>query len=116
MKVITNWRNASEEIAKAFTKKYFPDEIYGEDTFWVADEIGSIFCVVGMFFDLNRMIEALELKATRAELHNYYDAEIEHYAEGSDNPMPINFRNYIKHGKQLAKEEKAKLKSALWRK
>ncbi len=116
MKVITNWRNASEEIAKAFTKRYFPDEIYGDDTFWVADNVGGIFVVIEMFFDLNRMIEALELKATRAELHNYYDAEVENFSENPEKPMSMNFRNYVKYGKQLAKDEKAKLKSALWRK
>ena len=98
MKVIDNWRNATEEVAKAFVKKYFKREVYGQYTFWVADEIGGVFSVGDYFFDINRMIEALELKATFKQLIDYYDAEVDHHSESPDMPFHTNFKNYVKYG------------------
>ncbi len=98
MKIIDNWRKATEDVAKAFVKKYFKREIYGEYTFWVADEIGGVFCVSDYFFNIDRMIEALESKATWEQLVDYYDLELEHTMEHPDLPTPINFRNYVKYG------------------
>jgi len=98
MRIIDNWRKATEEVAKTFTKKYFPKEVYGKDTFWVADEIGGVFFVSDMFFDIDRMIAALEHKAKFDQIYDYYHAEVEHCMENPDKPMHTNFKNYIKHG------------------
>lgn len=96
MKVITNWRNATEELTKAFCKKYFPDGEYGKDSWWVCDEVGTIFCIGDYFFSVDRMLEALELKASPTKFFAYYDFEFE--CGMTDEPVRINFRNYIKYG------------------
>lgn len=98
MKVITNWRKATEQVAIAFTKKYFPDERYGKDTFWVSDEIGGIFVVSDYFFGVNPMIEALELKATFEQLSDYYYVSVDYCMENPNKPMHTNFKNYVKYG------------------
>ena len=100
-KVIEKWREATDEVAKAFAEKYFPEQEYNVDTFWVGDEIGSVFCIADMFFNVDRMIEAIELNATFDQMYDYYDAELEHCQEDSEKPMPINFKNYIKYGFNL---------------
>lgn len=97
-KVIDNWRKATDELAKEFTKKYFPEERWGKDTFWVGDEIGSVFCVADMFFDVDRMITALENNATFDQLYDYYHAEVDWCIENHNKPYRINFKNYVKYG------------------
>lgn len=96
---IKQWREATENIARAFTKKYFKHETYGEYTFWVGGEVGDLFCVAEDFFNVDRMIEALELKATYEQLMDFYYMEIDHGTE--DKPMPYNFKNFVKYGKAL---------------
>ncbi len=98
MKVIKDWRKATEELAMIFVKKYFPSERDGRYYFWVGDEIGSVFCVSDMFFDVNRMIEALENKATYQQISDYADIELEHALKSLGIPTPINFKNYVKYG------------------
>lgn len=102
MKEIKVWRNATEEVAKVFIKKYFPDERYAIDTFWVADRVGDVFCVADYFYNIDRMIEAIELKATSKQLNDFYNMELD--CGMRDAPLPINFRNYLKLGKGAAKK------------
>ena len=95
--VIKKWEEATEEVANAFVEKYFPE--HGrEDYFWVGDEIGSVFCIADMFFDVDRMLEALKLNATFDQLYDYYDEELEHCEGDPNKPMPVSFKNYVKHG------------------
>jgi hypothetical protein len=98
--IIQKWRNATEELAQVFTEKYFPAEEYGKYTFWAGDEIGGVFCVSDYFFDVDRMIEALELGATFEQIGDYVNMELEHCEENSDKPMPVNFKNYVKYGNE----------------
>lgn len=107
MKVITNWRKATEALAKVFTKKYFPDEVYGKDTFWVGDEIGGVFSVSDYFFDVNRMIECLELNATFEQLSDYYYDSLDYCMENPDKPMHTSYKNYLKYG-YVGKPDKVK--------
>ena len=98
MKVIQQWKKATEQLAKVFVRKYFPDERYGKDTFWVADEIGGVFFVSDYFFDINHIIEALELDATFEQLSDYYWQSVEYCMENPDKSMHTNFKNYVKYG------------------
>lgn len=98
MEVIDNWRKATDELARAFVRKYFPSERDGRYCFWIADEIGSIFSVGDMFFEVDRMIEALENKATYEQLNDYADLELEHALKELGTPTPINFKNFVKYG------------------
>lgn len=108
-KIIDEWYNTTEKVTRQFVKKYFPHEVYGEDTFWVGDEIGSVFCVGERFFNLDRIIEALTLKATRTELYKYYDWEVDHCYVSPHTAPPINFKNYIKNKFSLPKIEKMEI-------
>ena len=110
-KVIKKWRKATDELAKVFTATYFPEEIFDKDTFWVSDEIGSVFCVSDMYFVVDRMIEALEHEASFEQIYDYADAELEHHEALPEDPMPINFKNYVKHGKKVDLKKSVKLKS-----
>lgn len=96
MKVIENWKEATEEVAKAFIERHFPDEVYGRDTYWVADEVGGVFYVCDRFFGIERMIEDLELEATFDQMNDYYDLELELAMKGKK--PPVNFKNYVKWG------------------
>ena len=106
-KIVYRWRKATHALAQVFTEKYFPEERFEIDTFWVGDEVGSVFSVSDMFFNVDRMIEAIELDATFEQLHDYADAEIEHHEADISDSMPINFKNYVKHGKNVDLEKSA---------
>jgi len=100
MKVITNYRKACEEVAKAFIGKYYPGSHYCDDwdSYWVGDEIGGVFYICDRFFNIDRMIEALELKATHKQLGEYEDAELEAAIKEPSENLKVNFRNYVKYG------------------
>lgn len=98
MKEITEWRKATENLTKAFCKKYFPDERYGKDTYWVGDQMGGVFFVYDFFFDVNHMIEALELKATYEQLSTYDCESLKWEMYNPGKPFHTNFKNYVKYG------------------
>ncbi len=98
MKIIKAYHKATEDIAKVFVKKYFPDEIYGKYTFWVGDQIGGVFSVSDMFLNIDQMIIMLENKAKFEQLYDYYWAEVEAMSEEPPRSLGINFENYIKYG------------------
>lgn len=102
MKVLDKWREATENLTKVFTKRYFPNERYGKDTFWVGDEIGDIYFVSDMFFDVDRMRRALEFGATFEHLNNFHQIEMEAYPESPG----INFENFVKYGLNLDGHDK----------
>jgi len=98
MKVITNYRKACEEVAKVFVRKYYPSERDGRYCFWVGDEVGGVFSVGDRFYNVDRMIEALELKATYEQLSDYDDAELDAALKEPPENLKVNFRNYVKYG------------------
>jgi hypothetical protein len=93
MKEIKQWRKATDDVARAFVKKYFRG--YAHDASWFG-EVGGVFEVAGMYFNIDRMITALENKATFDQLYDYYHAELE--AAMAGRKLGINFENYIKFG------------------
>jgi len=102
---IKKWREATEQVAKAFVEKYFPEQEYDNDTFWVADEVGGVFYVCDMFFNIDRMIEAIEFNATYKQIQEYNDAELAYHMEKEGNTALVNFKNYVKYGFNLNKDE-----------
>lgn len=108
MRVIKEWEIATENVAKAFLKKYFPQEIYKKDTFWVSDIIGETLHVSDRFFNLDRMVEILKFKATYEQLDDYYETELEWFCESQNQNKPFhtNFKNFVKYGWVGKKEEK----------
>jgi len=94
--VIKDWRKATEELSKEFFNKYFKDGDYKTDTRWVCDRVGDVFCIGDYFFNVDWMLEALELKASAKKMFAYYDYELDCLMD--EKPVRINFRNYVKYG------------------
>lgn len=102
IKTIKNLITSTEDLARIFIAKYFPEQVDGEDTYWIADVIvGGAFFVSDFFFGIDRMVEALELDASFEQLCDYYEAQLEWGLAEEDKPFPVNFKNYVKYGMEL---------------
>lgn len=93
-KTIQNWNKATNNLAIAFVTKYYGKECV-EDMHWIGDEIGDILMINDEFWNVDRMKQALEFKATDEQLMEYYYYEIE-LPRGES--AIINFKNYLKLG------------------
>ena len=97
--VIQEYEKVCEDVAREFLERYFPESVY-EEEYWVADEIGGMFCVGDYYFGIPRMTEALRYEATSKQLFDYYEAEIE---LGMKEKSPsVNFFYYVKTRMSLA--------------
>ena len=92
-KAIKNWEKATQELAEAFTKKYYTYEEGGEaEVRWVGDEIGDyLFINDEDFYSADRMLDALKLNATYEQLNQFAFYEV-----FKDKKQAINFRNFVK--------------------
>ena len=100
---VENWKRATKQLAEAFVTKY-----YGEKAvfcmFWIGDEIGDILCMNDDFYNVDRMVQALELNATYEQLAEFSEYECECREQGKD--KKINFKKFVKHGFELIDNEK----------
>ena len=48
--ILDEYENATNELAKAFTEKYFPEEKFLYDTWWVGNRVGDVYYVSDCFF------------------------------------------------------------------
>jgi superfamily I DNA and RNA helicase len=85
MKLIINYENAVENIAKEICK-IFDCEYDKAD--WTNCEIGDMFSIGNMFLSLDDMIIILKMNATRQEYVAYYDERM--------NGRKINLKNWLK--------------------
>jgi len=107
MKEIKDYEKACEAIASKFVKKYFKNSY--PDSFWVSDDVGGVFYVNTYYFSIDRMILALEHKATFKQLLDYYDMELEIAMSGKKvfgKRNLFNFENYLKYPKNFVIETK----------
>ncbi len=97
---LKTWENAIDGIAKAFLKKYFPEEVSKERDYWCGDEIGGMFCIAySLFFSADFMLKALQLNATLEQVEGYNEAEADHYGEDPDVVLPfMSLEYFMKHG------------------
>ncbi len=84
MKLIQNYENAVENIAKEICR-IFDCEYDKAD--WTGCEIGDVFSIGDMFINTEEMITMLKMNATRQEYVAYYDA----VTEGKK----INLKNWL---------------------
>ena len=84
MKLIQNYENAVEDIAKEICK-IFDCEYDKAD--WTGCDIGDIFSIGDMFINTEEMITMLKMDATRQEYVAYYNA----ITEGKK----INLKNWL---------------------
>ena len=85
MKLIINYENAVEDIAKEVCK-IFDCEYDKAD--WTGGEIGDMFSVGDIFLPLDDMVTILKMNATRQEYVAYYDEMM--------NGRKINLKNWLK--------------------
>lgn len=68
MKEVGVWQQATENIAKKFLEKYFPDEVYGKDAYWADDNIGGVFCIQEYYYlSIRHMVGTLEANVSEEE-------------------------------------------------
>ena len=103
IKAIKDYEDACTQVTEVFIEKYYKrDEPY---TFWVGDEIGGVFFINDDCFNIDRMLDALKYNASEDKLFEYQDYELEHaLSENGDKPTPINFKNFVKYGKEIIEE------------
>lgn len=98
-----NWIDATAALAQGFREKYFPDAD-DSDCFWVGNRIGNPYSIGDHFFNIDRMVEALELEATQEQVLEFYDLELD--AAMNEYPLHVNFRNFVKYGMPEAGDKK----------
>jgi hypothetical protein len=88
--ILKNYEQATQDLAEFFVKKYFGKDA---ECSWVSDRIGDVFYVNDYRFDVGRMREALEYKATSDQLFEYWNYELEMWHRGEK--VRHNFVNYL---------------------
>ena len=93
--ILSDWEKVTNDLATEFVIKYFSaaESEFGEDYWWVAGEVGGVLFVNDYFFGFSRIVEAIRYEATAEQLFEYYKLEAKSHKE---NPMKVNFRNYVK--------------------
>ena len=84
MKLIKNYENAVEDIAKEVCK-IFDCEYDKAD--WTGGEIGDIFSIGDIFLSLDDMVRILKMNATSQEYITYYDEMMD--------GKKINLKNWL---------------------
>ena len=84
MKLIKNYENAVEDIAKEICKIF---DCKYDKADWTGCEIGDVFSIGDMFINLDDMVTILKMNATRQEFVAYYDAVMD--------GKKINLKNWL---------------------
>ena len=90
---------ATDKLAKVFIDKYFDKNyIYDDDYYWVGtqDEDRETLAVNDYFFNLERIVDAIRYGATKKQLFDFYDTELERFSKNIEGE--INFKHYLKYG------------------
>ena len=109
LQYLKEWRKATHKLAQCFVDRYFPDYqhfLSGDWRFIGDDENGTLDVGGNWYFNISRIVEALELDATLDQLIDYYDWELELAAQ--DKKPRYNFKNYVKNTNLIYKKEKNK--------
>ena len=85
------WYISTQNLAKYFEKKYFGKEL--EDSYWIADEIGGVYCIADYFFDLSSITDYLKYRYTTDQMFNYYEYALE---LGMNDKTPVCIRDWKK--------------------
>lgn len=98
-KMLEAWEVETNILAHEFARKYFGK---CSDIWWIAEQVGGVLVVNDYYFNLDRILDALHYKATRKQLFDYYELELEvgmkkKFKEKSVTEMiGYNFKNYLK--------------------
>jgi hypothetical protein len=83
-----NWEQATQELADVFVLKYFGRDV---STYWISDEIGSVYSVADYFFSVLEMTDYLRYNYTRKAMFQNYEYRLECAEKGE---TPINIKNW----------------------
>lgn len=98
--ILKQFDEATNELAIMFVEKYFSkDYVFDDDFYWVGsqDEDREVLAVGDYFFNLERIVDAIRYKATKKQLFDFYDTELERLHKNIKGE--INFKIYVKYGK-----------------
>lgn len=98
--IINCWETETEYLAKYFASRYFGKFV---DAWWVASEIGGVYCVGDYFFNLEDMVDFIRYKYSSKDMFAYYDYKLafeeKQYLANpklSKKESPINIKNWKK--------------------
>jgi hypothetical protein len=88
------WEATTNHLAFQFALKYFGKDA---DYWWIADEIGGVFCIADYFFNVMDMADFLRYNYTRKAMFEYYDYALKCH-EKSKSPINIKTWRHLKNG------------------
>lgn len=91
-KKLIAWQKATNALAQEFCNKYFDGTVNWR---WTGEDIGGIIEVGEYFFNLDRIVESLEINCSLDLLIGFYDYEMECH---HDKNLPkYNFKTWVKY-------------------
>jgi len=109
MKVLDQFKKATQELADKFLQIYFED-CY--DWHWVADEIGGVLNVEDYFFNLSDILVIMKYLPTFEQIDTYYNYSNDLYIDGKTPEVNLEF--YLKTGQlELKKRPASKIPTLL---
>lgn len=91
---------AIEDLTKVFCEKYFKDVYKYNIEDWV--DIGGVICINDYWFSLNDIEISIKYNATKKELFDFYDYNLDKNLK-IENVM--SFENYLKYFRGLSFKE-----------
>jgi hypothetical protein len=68
---IKKWEKITKEITEQFLLDYFEDD--SPDYYYVANEVGGVFCYADYWFSFSDVLKCYELGITKEQLIEWYD-------------------------------------------
>lgn len=90
---LEDWQKASDELCDWFAEKYFGQD---NESWWIADEIGSVLFVNDYFFNLSDIVDFVRYEYSRKMMFAYYDYRLEFQSDKKykNDDYLINIKNY----------------------
>lgn len=107
---LKNYYNTIEELTKHFCNKYFKGVYEYDVNDWV--DIGGVICINDYLFSLNDIEYAIKYNATKKELFEFYDFNLERQIKNLKNmnkQNSISFFSYLKYFRGLNFKEIEKI-------
>lgn len=99
-KELKAYYKAIEDLTKVFCEKYFKDVYKYNIEDWV--DIGGVICINDYWFSLNNIEISIKYNATKKELFDFYDYNLDKNLK-IENVM--SFENYLKYFRGLSFKE-----------
>lgn len=90
---IEAWEYFTRDLARYFARKYFGSDA---EAWWVADEIGGVYCINDYFFNLNDMVDFIRYKYSAKKMFEYYEYSLDFLSKRKNDHLPICIRDWKK--------------------